>query len=65
MGKGSDVAANFSIGHRCGPDLALLWLWHRPAAAALTQPLAWELPNARDEALKKKKKERKKEITGI
>ena len=25
-------------------DLALLWLWHRPAATALIQPLAWELP---------------------
>ena len=24
-------------------NLALLWLWHRPAAAAPIQPLAWEL----------------------
>ena len=24
-------------------DLALLWLWCRPAAVALIQPLAWEL----------------------
>ena len=23
-------------------DLALLWLWHRPAAAAVIRPLAWE-----------------------
>ena len=22
------------IGHRCGSDPILLWLWHRPAAAA-------------------------------
>ena len=27
-------------------DLALLWLWCRPAAAALIQLLAWELPHA-------------------
>ena len=27
-------------------DLALLWLWCRLAAAALIQPLAWELPYA-------------------
>ena len=33
-----------------------LWLWHRPAAAALIQPLAWELPYAMDVALKRKKK---------
>ena len=25
-------------------DLALLWLWYRPAAVALIQPLAQELP---------------------
>ena len=25
-------------------DLALLWLWHRPAAAAPIHPLAWKLP---------------------
>ena len=29
-----------------GMDLMLLWLWCRPAAAALTQPLAWEFPYA-------------------
>ena len=25
-------------------DLALLWLWYRPADAALIRLLAWELP---------------------
>ena len=34
--------------------LALLWLWDRPAAVALIQPLAWELPYAAPTALKKK-----------
>ena len=37
-------------------DLALLWLGCRPAAAALIQPLAWELPHATSADLKKKKR---------
>ena len=36
-------------------DLALLWLWHRPAAAASIQPLARELPYAAGAAPKRKK----------
>ena len=36
-------------------DLALLWLWHRPAVVAPIQPLAWEPPYASDAALKSKK----------
>ena len=36
----------------CGLDLALLWLWCRPAAAALIRSLAWELLYALDAALK-------------
>ena len=35
-------------------DPMLLWLWYRLAAAALIQPLAWELPYAAGVALKKK-----------
>ena len=34
------------------------WLWHRPAAAALVRPLAWETPYALGVALKKKKKQK-------
>ena len=34
-------------------DLAWLWLWHRPAAAAPIQPLAQELPYVTGVALKK------------
>ena len=30
------------VGLRLGLDLVLLWLWHRPAAVALTRPLAQE-----------------------
>ena len=37
-------------------DLTLLWLWCRPAAAALILPLAWELPFAVGMALKRPKK---------
>ena len=52
--KGSVVAMSCDVGHRCGSDLALLWC--RLAAAALIQPLAWELPCAPGVALKRKKR---------
>ena len=54
--KVSGVATSYSVCHRCGLDLALLWLWHRLAAAALIQPLAWELSYAASVAQKRKKK---------
>ena len=37
----------------------MFWLWPWPAAAALMQPLAWELPYAADAALPKKQKKKK------
>jgi len=43
-----------AIGHRCSPDLVLLWLWCRLAAVALIRPLAWEPPYATGAALKTK-----------
>ena len=46
------------IGRRHGLDLALLWLWYRPAATALIQPLAWEPPYAVGVALRRQKKKR-------
>ena len=46
------VVASCSVGHRCGSDLALLWLWL--AAAAPTPLLAWELIYAVGVALKTK-----------
>ena len=52
MGKGSGVAVICGVCHRCGSDPTLLWLWHRLAAVALIQPLAWEPPYATDVALK-------------
>ena len=48
--------ASCGIGCRYGLDVALLWLWHRSAAAALIQPLVWELLYAADVALKREKK---------
>ena len=60
--KGSGVAMSCDIACRHGFDLALLWLWCRPASVDPTWPLAWELPYTREAALKsKKKKERKSE----
>ena len=43
-------------------DLVLLWLWYRPAATALIQPIAWELPYAADAALIRKGKKTKKTL---
>ena len=34
-------------------DLALLWLWCRPAATAPIRPLSWEPPDAASVALKR------------
>ena len=48
------------IGRRHGLDLALLWLWRRPAAVSLIRPLAWEPPYGLGEALKKSKKKKSK-----
>ena len=47
------------VGHRHSSDPALLWPWHRPAAAVPIQPLTWELPYATPVALKSKKKKKK------
>ena len=49
------MAISCCIGRRCSSDLVLLWLWHRPAATALNQPLAWELPYDACAAIKRKK----------
>ena len=48
------------VGHRRGLDPTLLWLWCRPAAAALIGPLAWEPPYAVGVALRKQKKTKKR-----
>ena len=48
------------IDHRCGSDPTLLWLWRRPEATALIQPLTWEPPYASGMALEKTKKKKTK-----
>ena len=44
------------IGHRSGSDSTLLWLWGRPAVAAMIRPLAWVLPYATGVAVTREKK---------
>ena len=52
---------SYGIGHTLGSGLALLWLWHRPAAAAQIRPLAWEPPYAVGATLKRQKKNKRKQ----
>ena len=53
---------SYGVGCRHGLDLALLWLWCRPAAAAPIQPLTWEPPYAVGVALKRQKEKRLRTI---
>ena len=55
------MAMSWGIGRRSSLDLMWLWLWLwcGSAAAALIQPLAWELPNAASAEKKKDKKTNK------
>ena len=58
---------SYGIGHRCGSDLALVWLWHRLVATAPIRPLAWEPPYAMGVAIEKGKntKKKKKKINSL
>ena len=49
------------VGRRRHSDPALLWLWHGLTAVAPMRPLAWEPPYAMGAALKKDKRQKKKE----
>ena len=51
-------AVSCGVDCRNGSHPVLLWLWCRPAAAALIQPLAWDLPYAAGAALKSQKKKK-------
>ena len=48
------------VGHICGLDPLVLWLWRRLAARAPIRPLAWEPPYASGSALEKAKIQEKK-----
>jgi len=52
------IAVICGVGHRCGLDPALLWLWCRPVATAPIQLLVQELAYAVGAALKRKKKKK-------
>ena len=53
------------VGRRHGSNLALLWLWRRPAATAPIGALAWEPPCAAGAALKRQKKKKLKVVGNI
>ena len=53
-GSGSGIAVHCGVSHGCVLDPLWLWLWHRLAAAALIQSLAWEFPYAVGVGLNKK-----------
>ena len=55
---------NCGIGHKCGSDLVLLWLWCRLAIASPIQSLAREFPYASGVAMKRKEKRKGKEKEG-
>ena len=50
-------AMSCSIGHRCGLDPALLWLWHKSAAVAPIRPLTSLCCGCSLKKTKKKKKD--------
>ena len=50
---------SYNVGHRCGLDPELLWLWCRQVIAALIHLLAWELSYATGAALKQTNKQTK------
>ena len=52
VGRGSGIAMSCGVGHGCGSDPMLLWLW--PAVVAPIPPVAWKLPYAMGMALKSK-----------
>jgi len=52
VGQRSGIAMSCGVGHRRGSGPVLLWLWHRLAATALIQALAWEPPYAAGATLK-------------
>ena len=56
LGWGSSIALSCGVGHGCGSDPVLLWLWYKPVAVAPIRPPARGLPCATGAALKSKKK---------
>ena len=63
MGEGSGIAVSCGVGRRCSSDPAVLWLWGRLVATVFFGPPALEPTHATGAALKRRKGERKKEMT--
>ena len=61
--KGSGTATSCGVGRTCSSDLALLWLWCRPAAATPIQPLLGTSIYHRC-GPKKTKRQQKKRVQG-
>ena len=61
MVLGYGVVVSCGVGHRCGLDPEMLWLWHRLAATALIRLLAWEPLYTLGVALKRQKTKKKRE----
>ena len=59
MGRQSGISVSCGVDLRHGLDPMLLWLWCRPAAVALIQPLVWQPPYATGVALQSKKKKKR------
>ena len=55
----NSFSVDCGVGCRHGSDLALLWLWPRPAAVAPIRPLTWGPPYAVGAALKRQKDKNK------
>ena len=55
-------AVSCDVGHRHGSDLALLWLWCRPAAVAPIGPLTWELSYTEGAARKSRERKKKSQL---
>ena len=53
------MAVSCGVGRSGGLDPVFLGLWHKPAAAAPIQPLAWKHPYARGAGLKRQKTKKK------
>ena len=60
--RGSGVAVSWGVGHRCGLDPELLWLWRRLVATALIGPLDWKPPYATGAGLNRQKTKQNKKI---
>ena len=59
MGWRPSIAVSCRVSPRQGLDLALLWLWYRPMATALIQPVSWKPLYAMGAALKRQKKKKR------